>query len=83
VQPDVQEPQSVLNQSCPRVSFGQMCKDVHGHGRDEIIGSIRREKFLRLQFLSADASLGRNVTKSDQRPPGQVVRLIFLGQVEK
>ena len=50
--------------------------------RDEIIGSIHREKSGGFQFLSADASLGRNVTKNDQRPCGSKLQN-YLGQVEK
>jgi hypothetical protein len=38
--------------------------------RDEVIRLISREKFCCFRFFSADASLGRNVTKNEQRPPG-------------
>jgi hypothetical protein len=52
---------------------------------DRIIGAICREKFGGFQFFSADArlSLGRNVPKNDQRSPGQVRKVDFLGQMEK
>jgi hypothetical protein len=49
-------------ESAPRpvfwFQFGRMRKATRDHGPR------------RFQFLSADASLGRNVTKNDQRPPG-------------
>jgi DNA-binding protein HU-beta len=38
--------------------------------RDEVIRLISCEKFCCFRFFSADASLGRNATKNEQRPPG-------------
>jgi hypothetical protein len=46
--------------------------------RDEVIRLITREKLCCFRFFSADARLGRNVTKNEQRPPCQVRKVGFF-----